>query len=119
MSMLSLMGALEIGLIFALVALGVWISFRVLDFPDLTADGSFPLGGATAATLISAGRKAGVSLVIDNLQSGGRGGAAIARELGVPVVVLTNFPTPDGYPAALRQNAAALQAALAPTEAAP
>jgi len=37
----------------------------------------------------------------------------------VPVVVLTNFPTPDGYPAALRQNAAALLAALAPTEAAP
>ena len=48
MSMLSLMGALEIGLIFALVALGVWISFRVLDFPDLTADGSFPPGAPLA-----------------------------------------------------------------------
>lgn len=55
MSMLSFMGALEIGLIFALVALGVWISFRVLDFPDLTADGSFPLGGAVAAVLIVSG----------------------------------------------------------------
>ncbi len=55
MSMLSFMGALEIGLIFALVALGVWISFRVLDFPDLTADGSFPLGGAVAAVLIVMG----------------------------------------------------------------
>ena len=55
MSMLSFMGALEIGLIFALVALGVWISFRVLDFPDLTADGSFPLGGAVAAILIVSG----------------------------------------------------------------
>jgi putative ABC transport system permease protein len=49
------MGAVEIGLIFALVALGVWISFRVLNFPDLTADGSFPLGGAVAAVLIVAG----------------------------------------------------------------
>lgn len=48
-------GALEIGLIFGLVALGVLISFRILRFPDLTVDGSFPLGGATAATLISAG----------------------------------------------------------------
>lgn len=48
-------GALEIGLIFGLVALGVLISFRVLRFPDLTVDGSFPLGGATAATLISMG----------------------------------------------------------------
>ncbi len=49
------MGALEIGLIFGLVALGVLISFRILNFPDLTVDGSFPLGGAVAATLISSG----------------------------------------------------------------
>lgn len=55
MSLYSLWGALEIGLIFGLVALGVYISFRVLRFPDLTVDGSFPLGGAVAATLISAG----------------------------------------------------------------
>ena len=55
MTPIALMGALEIGLIFALVALGVLISFRLLNFPDLTADGSFPLGGAVAATLISGG----------------------------------------------------------------
>lgn len=55
MSLISLMGAVEIGLIFALVALGVLISFRILNFPDLTADGSFPLGGAVAATLIAGG----------------------------------------------------------------
>jgi len=55
MSLFSLLGALEIGLIFGLVALGVLISFRVLRFPDLTVDGSFPLGGAVAATLIAAG----------------------------------------------------------------
>jgi len=55
MSFYSLWGALEIGLIFGLVALGVLISFRILRFPDLTVDGSFPLGGATAATLISMG----------------------------------------------------------------
>ncbi len=34
----------SIGLIFSLVALGVLISFRILNFPDLTVDGSFPLG---------------------------------------------------------------------------
>jgi putative tryptophan/tyrosine transport system permease protein len=55
MSLYSLLGALEIGLIFSLVALGVLISFRILNFPDLTVDGSFPLGGAVAATLIAAG----------------------------------------------------------------
>jgi len=53
MSIYALWGALEIGLIFALVALGVLISFRMLRFPDLTVDGSFPLGGAVAATLIA------------------------------------------------------------------
>jgi putative ABC transport system permease protein len=55
MSFYTLWGALEIGLIFGLVALGVLISFRVLKFPDLTVDGSFPLGGAVAAVLIEAG----------------------------------------------------------------
>ena len=61
MSLFSLMGALELGLIFGLVALGVFISFRVLRVPDLTVDGSFPLGGAVAATLISAGHDPFVS----------------------------------------------------------
>ena len=55
MSLFSLLGALEIGLIFSLVALGVLISFRILNFPDLTVDGSFPLGAAVAATAIAAG----------------------------------------------------------------
>lgn len=55
MSLFSLFGALEIGLIFSLVALGVFISFRLLRFPDLTVDGSFPLGGAVCATLIALG----------------------------------------------------------------
>ncbi|WP_323011251.1 ABC transporter permease [Castellaniella sp.] len=55
MSIYSMWGAFEIGLIFGLVALGVLISFRILNFPDLTVDGSFPLGGATAAVLIHNG----------------------------------------------------------------
>lgn len=55
MSLFSLFGALEIGLIFSLVALGVYISFRLLRFPDLTVDGSFPLGGAVGALCISSG----------------------------------------------------------------
>jgi len=55
MSLIASMGAIEIGLIFGLVALGVYLSFRVINFPDLTVDGSFPLGGAVAAALIVAG----------------------------------------------------------------
>ena len=44
--------SLEQGLAYALVALGIALTFRVLAFPDLTVDGSFPLGGAVAARLI-------------------------------------------------------------------
>ncbi len=55
LSSIAFWGAMETGLLFALVALGVYISFRILDFPDLTVDGSFPLGAAVCATLIVAG----------------------------------------------------------------
>lgn len=53
MSLIATLGALEIGLIFGLVALGVFLSFRIINFADLTVDASFPLGGAVAATLIT------------------------------------------------------------------
>ncbi|MFS2054137.1 hypothetical protein ACEN8K_35485, partial [Variovorax sp. CT11-76] len=50
MSLIAFQGSLEVGLIFALVALGVFISFRVVNFPDLTVDGSFRVGsGANGA----------------------------------------------------------------------
>ena len=55
MNQVALFGALEIGLVYGLVALGVFLSFRVLAFPDLTVDGSFPLGAAVAASGIVAG----------------------------------------------------------------
>jgi len=55
LSEIAFYGALETGLIYGLVAFGIYISFRVLDFPDLTVDGSFPLGAAVAAMLIIAG----------------------------------------------------------------
>ena len=55
MSTFALVGAVELGLVYGLVALGVYLSFRVLSFPDLTVDGSFPLGAAVAATGIVGG----------------------------------------------------------------
>lgn len=55
MSLVAFLGAVEIGLLFGLVALGVYLTFRVLAFPDLTVDGSFPLGAAVAATAIVGG----------------------------------------------------------------
>ncbi|MBN1925099.1 MAG: ABC transporter permease [Prolixibacteraceae bacterium] len=50
-----LIGSFTIGLILALLALGIFISFRIFDFPDITAEGSFTFGAATAASLIVAG----------------------------------------------------------------
>jgi putative ABC transport system permease protein len=73
MSLYSLLGALEIGLIFSLVALGVLISFRILHFPDLTVDGSFPLGGAVAATLIAAGHNPFLATACATLAGGAAG----------------------------------------------
>jgi putative tryptophan/tyrosine transport system permease protein len=55
MNQLQLLGSIEIGLIFALVAIGVYITFKVIDFPDLTVDGSFTLGAAVSAAMIAGG----------------------------------------------------------------
>ena len=46
---------LEQGLIYGILALGVYITYKILDFPDLTVDGSFPLGAAVTAALITRG----------------------------------------------------------------
>jgi putative ABC transport system permease protein len=54
-SLYAFVGALETGLVFALVALGSYVTFRLLDFPDLTVEGSFPLGAAVAAKLMVSG----------------------------------------------------------------
>ena len=55
MSFVAFLGAIETGLLYGFLSLGVYLSFRVLKFPDLTVDGSFPLGAAVVATLITQG----------------------------------------------------------------
>ena len=52
MSGIAFFGALEIGAIYGIVACGVFLTFRVLDFPDLTVESSFPMGGAIAGACI-------------------------------------------------------------------
>lgn len=52
---ISTFGAVESGFIYAIMALGVYLSFRILDFPDLTVDGSFVTGAAVAAISITHG----------------------------------------------------------------
>ncbi len=53
--MYLLLSVLEQGLIYAVLALGVYITFKILDFPDMTVDSSFPLGAAITALMIQAG----------------------------------------------------------------
>ncbi|MFP4113964.1 MAG: ABC transporter permease [Spirochaetales bacterium] len=52
------------GLIYSMMVLGVFITFRILDFPDLTVDGSFPLGAAVMAIMISNGANLALALVL-------------------------------------------------------
>ena len=53
--MTLLLSVFEQGLIYAIMALGMYITYKILDFPDMTVDGSFPLGAALSAVLISNG----------------------------------------------------------------
>lgn len=62
--MTLLISVFEQGLIYAIMALGMYITYKILDFPDMTVDGSFPLGAALSAVLISNGVNPYLTLVI-------------------------------------------------------
>lgn len=64
MSLYSFITSLELGLVFAIMALGVYLTFRVLDFPDLTVDGSFPLGAAISSVMLIQGYNPWLALLL-------------------------------------------------------
>lgn len=55
MSALAILSAIELGLFYGIMTLGLFISYRILDIPDLTVDGSFTLGAGVSAMLVLAG----------------------------------------------------------------
>ena len=63
MSLFARLGALEQGLVYGIMVLGVYLTFRILDFPDLTVDGSLPLGAAVSAVCITSGMHPALSLL--------------------------------------------------------
>lgn len=67
-------GSIEQGLIFGIMAIGVYLTFRILNYPDLTVDGSFALGGAVAAAMITGGGNPWISTLF-SLVAGGLAGA--------------------------------------------
>lgn len=61
---------LEQGMIYGIMALGVYITYKILDFPDLTVDGSFPMGAAITAVMITKGAPAALTLPVCFLAGG-------------------------------------------------
>ena len=59
-----LIGILEQGFIYGILALGVYITYRILDFPDLSVDGTFPMGAAVAAVMITVGLNPWLALIV-------------------------------------------------------
>jgi putative ABC transport system permease protein len=62
-----IIGIFEEGFAYAILALGVYITYKILDFPDLSVDGTFPLGGAISVVLITAGVNPVLTLVLSFL----------------------------------------------------
>ncbi|HKJ65596.1 MAG TPA: ABC transporter permease [Desulfopila sp.] len=63
MTVYAALGAVEQGLVYGIMVIGVYLTFRILDFPDLTVDGSLPLGASISAVAITHGINPYLSLV--------------------------------------------------------
>ena len=77
------------GLLWAIMALGVFLTFRVLDIADLSVEGTFPLGAAVAATLIDAGHSVWFAMLIALIAGciGGTGTALLTTKLKIPALL--------------------------------
>lgn len=71
--MTIIIGTIEEGLIYAIMALGVYITYKILDFPDLSVDGTFPLGAAVAVSLITSGVSPAAALPLSFLAGAAAG----------------------------------------------
>ena len=77
------------GLLWAIMALGVFLTFRVLDIADLSVEGTFPLGAAVAATLIDAGHSVWFAMLIELIAVciGGTVTALLTTKLKIPALL--------------------------------
>ncbi|WP_136796379.1 MULTISPECIES: ABC transporter permease [Desulfosediminicola] len=64
MTIYAALGAVEQGLVYGIMVIGVYLTFRILDFPDLTVDGSLPLGASISAVAITSGLNPYLSLLL-------------------------------------------------------
>ena len=77
-----LLSVLEQGLIYAVLALGVYITFKILDFPDMSVDSSFPLGAAVTALMIANGASPLLTLPVSMAAGALHGGAIDCESTG-------------------------------------
>ena len=80
-----ILNALEQGLLFSLVAMGVYITYKILDFPDLSVDGTFPLGASISAAMLVRGINPWVTILVATL--GGACAGAITGFLHVKLKI--------------------------------
>lgn len=86
MTFYAALGALEQGLVYGIMVIGVYLTFRILDFPDLTVDGSLPLGASLSALAITSGLNPYLSLVLAMI--GGFGAGAVTAILNTKFKIL-------------------------------
>lgn len=78
-----LINILEQGLLFSIVAIAVYITYKILDFPDMSVDGTFPMGAAISASLLVQGVNPWISILLAAL-----GGALAGAVTGIMHVKL-------------------------------
>ncbi|MCF2681516.1 ABC transporter permease [Faecalicatena contorta] len=85
----ALPGNVAQGLIWGIMALGVYITYRILDFPDLTVDGTLATGGAVAVMLIQGGMHPALALIFSTLAGmlGGLATGLLHTALGIPGIL--------------------------------
>jgi putative ABC transport system permease protein len=86
MTIYAAIGALEQGLVYGIMVIGVYLTFRILDFPDLTVDGSLPLGAAISAVAITSGLNPYLSLLFAAI--GGFGAGMVTAILNTKFKIL-------------------------------
>lgn len=92
-----LIGIFEDGLVYAIMALGVYITYKILDFPDLSVDGTFPLGAALTAVCIAKGSLPPAALLLVSFCVGAAAGCVTGlihvklkvRDLLSGIIVMT------------------------------
>lgn len=96
-----IIGVFKQGFIYAIMALGVYITYKILDFPDLSVDSTFPLGAAVTTVMLSSGKNPLLALIAAATAAGAIAGMVTGiihvkfkvRDLLSGIIVMTGLYT--------------------------